>query len=101
MVGKPSRVPDGGTHETGFIKGIADLNAYTKEECNTGILGLLAIEYPDVAYEGCIKARIGNPELIEMVSTLVSSGIRKWMAANEKEREYLAKIERFQFAGSW
>lgn len=95
------RVPDGGTHETGFLKGIADLNAHTPEDCDAGILGLLAIQYPDVAYEGCIKARIGNPELIDLVGSLVSRGLRKWISANEEEVRFLGTIEKFQFAGEW
>jgi DNA gyrase subunit B len=95
------RVPDGGTHETGFLKGIADLNAHTPKDCNAGVLGLLAIQYPDVAYEGCIKSRIRNPELIDLVAQLVSRGLRTWISENKKEVEFLSTIERFQFAGEW
>ena len=95
------RVPDGGTHETGLLQGITTLNANTPSGHDAGILGVLAIQYPHVTYEGCIKARIGNPELIELVASHVTHGLKKWIKENEDEVYYLSQIERFRFAEEW
>ena len=95
------RVPDGGTHEAGMLDAIARLHNDSASIAGTGILGVLAIEYPHVTFEGCIKARIGNPELRDKVAALMLRGLQKWIAENEQELEYLESIERFQFASSW
>ena len=95
------RVPDGGTHEAGMLDAIASIHNNSASTAGTGILGVLAIEYPHVTFEGCIKARIGNPELRDKVAALMSRGLQKWIAENEQEVEYLNSIERFQFAHSW
>ncbi|MGD2181694.1 hypothetical protein [Lusitaniella coriacea] len=94
------RVPDGGTHEAGMLDAIAQLhNRHT--DSAVGVLAVLAIEYPHVTYEGCIKARIGNPELRDRVCKLVTTGLEHWVRDNVQEVEYLKTIERFQFADVW
>lgn len=95
------RVPDGGTHEAGLLDAVARLHTNMESTACTGILAVLAIEYPHVTYEGCIKARIGNPELRDKVSDLVSVGLQKWASENSSEMEYLKVIDRFRFADSW
>lgn len=95
------RVPDGGTHEAGMLDAIAKIHNSSVSTAGTGILGVLAIEYPHVTFEGCIKARIGNPELRDKVTALMVRGLQKWMAENEMEVEYIESIESFRFADSW
>lgn len=95
------RVPDGGTHEAGLLDAVARLHTNMQSTACTGILAVMAIEYPHVTYEGCIKARIGNPELRDKVSSLVSVGLQKWASENPSEVGYLKEIDRFQFADSW
>jgi len=94
------RVPDGGTHEAGMLDAVAHLHNEQARSA-VGILAVLAIEYPHVTFEGCIKARIGNPELRERVRKLVRIGLDRWVHENEEEVEYLNTIERFQFADTW
>ncbi len=94
------RVPDGGTHEAGMLDAIARLHNRHAGSA-VGVLAVLAIEYPDVTYEGCIKARIGNPELRDRVCKLVTRGLDCWLRENTDEVEYLKTIERFQFAEEW
>ena len=95
------RVPDGGTHEAGMLDAIGRLRNASSSIANVGIFAVLAIEYPHITFEGCIKARVGNPELREQVSSLLLQGLAKWIAENEEEVEYLETIERFQFADNW
>jgi DNA gyrase/topoisomerase IV subunit B len=94
------RVPDGGTHEAGMLDAIARLHNRQAASA-VGVLAVLAIEYPGVTYEGCIKARIGNPELRDRVCHLVTSGLDRWVSDNPDEVEHLKAIERFQFADVW
>lgn len=94
------RVPDGGTHEAGMLDAIAKLHNWHTDSA-VGVLAVLAIEYPDITYEGCIKARIGNPELRDRVCNLITTGLDRWVRDNEDEIEYLKTIERFQFADVW
>jgi topoisomerase-4 subunit B len=94
------RVADGGTHEAGMLDAIAPLHNRQADSA-VGVLAVLAIDYPRVAYEGCIKARISNPELRERVAKLVTVGLGRWVRDNPDEVEYLKTIERFQFADIW
>ncbi len=97
------RVPDGGTHEAGMLNAISQFhsNLQNSHPVGVGILAVLAIEYPDVTYKGCIKSRIGNPELVDLVDELISRGIERWIANHSEEAEHLRRIERFQFALFW
>ena len=95
------RVPDGGTHEAGLLDAIGRLRNTSSNIRSVGILAVLAIEYPYIAFEGCIKARISNPELRDKVGALLLRGLEKWIVENEEEGESLQTIERFQFADSW
>ena len=36
-----------------------------------GVVGIMSIQYPYTVWEGCIKSKIGNPELREMVCNLI------------------------------
>jgi len=71
------RAVEGGTH----VKGLNDaldkiywkyIRAKMPKARRNGVVGVHSIRYPDAVWEGCIKARIGNPELREMVCDLVS-----------------------------
>lgn len=94
------RVPNGGTHEAGLLDAVSHLKL-THTLSPVGVLAVLAIESPNVTYEGCIKARVGNPELRQDVCRLVTRGLDAWVQDNPAEVEYLKSIERFQFAQSW
>jgi topoisomerase IV subunit B len=94
------RVPDGGTHEAGLLDAISK-SCTTPRGSAAGILAVLAIEYPHVTYEGCIKGRIGNPELRDRISEIVLAGIQEWGRENPEEVERYQSVERFQFADIW
>ena len=94
------RAPDGGTHIAGLMEAISHLQTGDSKSAY-GVLAVLAFEYPGVTYEGCIKARVGNPELRDRVRKLVTFGIEQWMSENEAEAKHLPKIERFQFPSIW
>lgn len=94
------RVPDGGTHEAGFLNAIRYLKSPIPDR-KVGLLAVLSVDYPHVTYEGCIKERIGNPELFDKVSALITRGLESWARENEDENEHLKKIERFQFGSIW
>lgn len=95
------RVPDGGTHEDGLLKAIYQFRDSNRPFRPTGVLAVLTFEYPHVTYEGCVKNRIGNPELTEAVAELVKRGTAKWLEANPDEAELLRQIEPFTFGESW
>jgi topoisomerase-4 subunit B len=94
------RAPDGGTHEAGLLEAIAGMHG--RESTSVmGALAVMLIDYPHATYEGCIKARIGNPELREGVRTIVAAGVENWLRDHPDEVEHLHCIERFQFGHVW
>ncbi|MCA9041996.1 MAG: hypothetical protein KDA65_16705 [Planctomycetaceae bacterium] len=93
------RVPLGGTHLAGFIEAVAQLRS--EANVHAGNIGILAIEHPDITFEGCIKGRVGNPEFRDLVHKLISHGIQKWSEANPEEARLMQMVERFQFADIW
>lgn len=94
------RVPEGGTHEVGVLEAIAKL-PLRETRARVGVLAVLALEYPGVAFEGCIKGRVANPELHGRVEKLATAGINRWLKANPTEAAYLPTLERFQFGALW
>ncbi|MEM7355921.1 MAG: hypothetical protein AAF657_34210 [Acidobacteriota bacterium] len=95
------RTVDGGTHEGGLLAAAKELPAIFGMEATVGILAVMALDYSNVAYEGCIKARVENPELETMVKEMILRGAKTWAAENPAEIEHLRRVEEFQFAGIW
>lgn len=96
------RAVEGGTH----VKGLYDAldKIYRKYELpkkpkahRNGVVGILSIRYPEVVWEGCIKARIGNPELRTMVCDLVVTSMSNWLESRPDVIRQLQDIEIFQF----
>ena len=66
-----------------------------------GVVGIVSVRYPDVVWEGCIKARIGNPELREMVRDRFVHGASEWLQGRPDVAERLPQIGTFQFPDLW
>ena len=70
------RAIEGGTHTMGLHDALKRLGQrFTLPEspylgCN-GVVGVMLIQYPETVWEGCMRTRIGNPELRGMVCNLV------------------------------
>jgi DNA gyrase/topoisomerase IV subunit B len=84
-----------------MLDAIACMRHENAATSKTGVLAVLSIDYPKITFEGCIKSRIGNPELRERVCDLVTTGLKKWVRANGDEVNYLKRIQRLQFADIW
>ncbi len=61
----------------------------------------MSVRYPAAVFEGCIKARVGSPELMPRVKALVLGGVRQWAEEHPAEIQHLSEVEVFQFADIW
>ncbi len=95
------RAAEGGTHEEGLEEAIQELPGLFGMQRETGVIAVMAVRYPDAVFEGCIKARVGSPELKPRVKALVIDGARQWAADNPAEIQHLSGVEVFQFADIW
>jgi DNA gyrase subunit B len=100
------RAVEGGTHEQGLHDALDQL--YRKFELpksrkahRNGVIGILSIRYPDAVWQGCIKARVGNPELREMVCNLVVQSATQWLESRPDVAEQLRNLQTFQFPEIW
>ena len=66
-----------------------------------GVVGIMSIRYPNTVWEGCIKAKIGNPELREMVCKLVAASAAKWLRSRPDVARQLQDMQTFQFPEAW
>jgi DNA gyrase/topoisomerase IV subunit B len=61
----------------------------------------MSLQYPHTVWEGCIKAKIGNPELRGMVCKLVVQRAAEWLQSRPEIAEQLRHLETFQFPDAW
>jgi DNA gyrase/topoisomerase IV subunit B len=61
----------------------------------------MSVRYPDTVWEGCIKAKIGNPELRGMVRQLVVQHSVNWLDCHPDVAEQLRLLQTFQFPDAW
>lgn len=106
------RAVEGGTHEQGFDDGLdklyraLDLPKTTRgskasKALRNGVVGVVSIQYPGAVWQGCIKERIGNPELREMVGRLVLDNSLQWVERHPEVAKVLKQIQVFQFPDAW
>lgn len=91
------RVIDGGFHEKGLIKAIKKIIKLLKLQSSMGVIAVMALDYPQARYLGCLHTKIGNPELETMVYDIVIAGIKKWAEAFPEEVSLLQKADGFIF----
>lgn len=95
------RVPMGGTHLDGLLEAFAPLREKEYVATPSGVLAILSIDYPDLTLKGCIKEKVGNPELQKLVRDLVINETKRWLNDHQQEVKHLSKIERFNFPPIW
>ena len=100
------RAVEGGTHEMGLRDALKRLDHILKrpekpKANRNGVVGILSIHYPDAVWEGCVKTRVGNPELRGMVRELIVRGVTEWSQRHPEMVEQLRTIEPFQFPDAW
>ncbi len=100
------RVVEGGTHETGFLDALNQLYGKLKlpnvpKSDQNGVVGIMSLQYPGAIWEGCVKAKIGNPELQSLVCNWVVRETMKWIRARPDVAEHLRHLQTFQFPEAW
>lgn len=100
------RAVEGGTHEKGLADALKAINkkivsSESRTPIDNGIVGVVSIRYPDAVWEGCIKARIGNPELRGMVKQLFVQGTADWLQSRPDVFEQLQHVRVFSFPDAW
>jgi DNA gyrase/topoisomerase IV subunit B len=100
------RAVEGGTHENGLTDALDQLYQRFKSPKvpigdRNGVIGVMSLHYPGAVWEGCLKAKIGNPELQEMVCNLVVQRAAAWLQSRREVAEQLGDIETFQFPDAW
>ncbi|MDG3007530.1 hypothetical protein [Paludisphaera mucosa] len=100
------RAVEGGTHEQGLKDALHRIYRDFKlpkslKADRNGVVGVVSIRYPGAVWEGCIKARIGNPELREMVRDLFIRGALEWQRDHPEVAKQLPKIRTFAFPEIW
>ncbi len=64
-------------------------------------MGVMFIRSPNVIWDGCIKAKIGEPKLRPAVRQLVASGALAWLNEHPDVRRQLHDMQSFQFPDVW
>lgn len=100
------RTVQGGTHEEGLAAGLRTFRSELAQrgrgyELYNGILGLMSLHTRNVVWEGCIKARIGDPNLADAVERLVSTNALKWIDTHPGVAAQIQEIQTFQFPDVW
>lgn len=100
------RAVEGGTHEKGLDDALDQIYRGFKlpkvsKAHRNGVVGIMSIRYPDTVWEGCIKAKIANPELREMVCKLVVASTANWLQSRPDVARQLQDIQTFQFPEAW
>lgn len=100
------RAVEGGTHEKGLDDALDQIYREFKllkmpKAHRNGVVGIMSIRYPNAVFEGCIKARIGNPELRGMVCKLVATGASIWLQSRPDVARQLQDMQTFQFPEAW
>lgn len=100
------RAVAGGTHEEGLRNGLRRLKRRLKLDTQfrgdfNGVVGVASIIYPHAVWEGCIKEKVGNPELVKMVSQLVLDNAFDWIDRHPHVADQLQQMEIFQHPDFW
>ncbi|WP_424237704.1 DNA topoisomerase (ATP-hydrolyzing) subunit B [Bhargavaea ginsengi] len=88
---------EGGTHESGFktaltrvINDYARKNGLLKdndanlsgEDAREGLTAIISIKHPDPQFEGQTKTKLGNSEVSQIVNSLFSEGLERFLMEN-------------------
>ncbi len=100
------RAVEGGTHEDGLKRG---LNSYREQlqkrigekSVRNGIIAVMSIGYLNVQWKGCIKAKIGNPELPDLIDTAITREASRWLDETPEIVQQIAKLDTFTFPEAW
>jgi DNA gyrase/topoisomerase IV subunit B len=90
------RTASGGTHESGFKKGLARaIRNYmatheiktkgldiTAEDIREGLVGILSVFVREPMFQGQTKERLNNPEMDAVVDNFVRPALEAWLNAN-------------------
>jgi len=100
------RAVEGGTHKMGLRDALNRLRQRFKLLKSpglgrNGVLAVMSIQYPETVWEGCMRTRIGNPELRGMVCNLVVQHATKWLEDRPDVAEQLQQLEPFRFPDPW
>ncbi|MDD4983559.1 MAG: DNA topoisomerase (ATP-hydrolyzing) subunit B [Candidatus ainarchaeum sp.] len=85
---------DGGTHVSGFKKGItrafqdySEKNKLKEEfvgdDIREGLMAIVSIKVPNPEFEGQTKAKLGNPEVFGMISEFVCTKLSTYLEENK------------------
>ena len=99
--------PEGGFHVSGFRSALTRvLNDYAKKEklikegednlsgddVREGMVAIISIRHPEPQFEGQTKAKLGNPEVKQVVESIVSEGLKKFLEENPQDaKEIIGK----------
>jgi DNA gyrase/topoisomerase IV subunit B len=103
------RAVEGGTHEKGLKKALDQLYKRFKQpppskgskKSRMGVIAVVSMLYPHATWEGCIKARIANPELERLVRDLVVSRACEFVDARPELAMTLKQMSTFRFLNQW
>lgn len=100
------RAVDGGTHEKGLDDALDQIYRQFKlpklpKAHRNGVVGIMSIRYPDAVWEGCIKAKVGNPELRGLVCKSLVAGAADWLRNRPEVAWQLQDVQIFQFPETW
>ena len=100
------RAVEGGTHEMGLLDAIKQLHRKLKlpkahKSQRNGVVGVMSLQYPGAVWEGCVKAKIGNPELRPLVCDWIVRQTMEWIRARPDVAAHLQHLQTFQFPEAW
>jgi len=91
---------DGGTHLTGFRTALTRvLNEYARkqkllkdddanlsgEDVREGLTAVISVKLPEPQFEGQTKTRLGNPEVVNVVQSIVTEGLNEYLEEHPQD----------------
>ena len=91
---------DGGTHMTGFRTALTRvLNEYARkqkllkdedanlsgDDVREGLTAVISVKLPEPQFEGQTKTRLGNPEVVNVVQSIVTEGLNEHLEEHPQE----------------
>ena len=104
--------PEGGTHEDGVKRALTRIiNKYatknnmlkdkdaslTGEDCQEGIVMIIAVKHPNPQFEGQTKTKLGNSEVRGVVDKVFSEAFERFLMENPNEAKII--VEKAMTAG--
>ena len=90
------RTPDGGTHEDGLLRAIADVRRELGVLEALGVVAALHVRSaPDLRFAGCLRSRVDTPRLFEAVRGGVRELVGRQLGRRPELRDSLAAARPF------